>query len=91
MKEMVKQAWYEFLMKNIVYCGCYLECRKHKGSTTPNVTSSCTHNRSEHIDFDTIANVEDNIPAMFQAKIYEPAGYNAEGQDNSYLISEVEC
>ena len=34
------------------------------------------------LDFDTIANVGDNIPAMFQPKIYEPAGYNAAGPNN---------
>ena len=34
------------------------------------------------LDFDTIANVGTNIPAVFQPKIYEPADYNVAEQNN---------
>lgn len=34
------------------------------------------------LDFDTIANINDNIPAIFQPKIYHPAGYQAGGPNN---------
>ena len=37
------------------------------------------------LDFDSIANAGDNIPAMFQPKIYRPLGHGVGGNNLEYV------